>query len=212
MKVYPIDQIIKDVRTAIDQNSTSNTLTLLGDTDTLSLDKIIESKIIEAVKYVHCSAPIYLLDGGYNFGDAIYWDELESGHILLPEDFMRLVIFKMSDWSHAVYVALTPDDPRYSHQSSRFKGIRGTAQRPVVAITFRPEGKSLEFYSCKDTKAYVSKAVYIPYPRIDEYDGIEICEKCYISCIYTIAALVAGTLQDSNLHTIMNELSKNTLV
>ena len=69
----------------------------IGDVDTLALNDIIKSKIIEAVKRVHSSAPPYLLDGGHNFGDEVYWQKCESGWVLLPEDFMRFVVFQMSD-------------------------------------------------------------------------------------------------------------------
>ena len=162
MAVYQKNKIQEDVRTALDQNMNSDTLKIIGDVDTLALDDIIASKILEAVKRVHSSAPSYLLDGGHNFGDAIYWKEHESGWILLPEDFMRFVVFQMNDWERAVFNPINTDDPEYEKQSSRFKGIRGTCQRPVCAISIRPEGRVMEFYSCKTTEAKVSGAVYLP--------------------------------------------------
>lgn len=98
MTVYHLDEIAGDVRIALDQNTTSDVLKEIGDVDTLALNDIIKSKIIEAVKRVHSSAPPYLLDGGHNFGDEVYWQKCESGWVLLPEDFMRFVVFQMSDW------------------------------------------------------------------------------------------------------------------
>lgn len=74
MTVYQLDDIAKDVRIALDQNMASDTLAAIGDVDTLALNDIIKSKIVEAVKRVHSSAPPYLLDGGHNFGDAIFWN------------------------------------------------------------------------------------------------------------------------------------------
>ena len=64
MAVYQKNKIQEDVRTALDQNMNSDTLKIIGDVDTLALDDIIASKILEAVKRVHSSAPSYLLDGG----------------------------------------------------------------------------------------------------------------------------------------------------
>lgn len=156
MTVYHLDEIAGDVRIALDQNTTSDVLKEIGDVDTLALNDIIKSKIIEAVKRVHSSAPPYLLDGGHNFGDEVYWQKCESGWVLLPEDFMRFVVFQMSDWERAVFYPINVDDPEYEKQSSRFKGIRGTTQRPVCAISIRPEGRVLEFYSCKSQDATVS--------------------------------------------------------
>lgn len=212
MAVYQLKQIREDVRTALDQNMSSQVLEELGDVDTLSLNDIIDSKVVEAVTRIHSEAPYYLLDGGYNFANAVYWKELESGWALLPENFMRLVIFQMDDWERPVYHAISEDDEEYEKQSSRFKGIRGTPQRPVCAITIRPEGRSLEFYSCKTNKALVSKAVYLPYPKIDEDDGIEICSRCYIAVIYTIAALVLTAYGDSEKSASFSELSKSALI
>nr|DAU56140.1 MAG TPA: hypothetical protein [Caudoviricetes sp.] len=212
MKVYRLDEIAKDVRIAIDQNMSSDTLIGFGDVDTLSLNDIIRSKITDAVKRIHSTAPAYLLDGGNNFGDAIYWKELESGWCLLPENFMRLVVFQMDDWERAVYHAISEDDAEYKKQSSRFKGIRGTPQKPVCAIAIRPEGRALEFYSCKSENAMVSRAVYLPYPVIDEDDGIEICERCYQAVVYTIASLVLTTYGNADLSKALSDLAKSALI
>lgn len=212
MKVYRLDEIAKDVRIAIDQNMSSDTLIGFDDVDTLSLNDIIKSKVTDAVKRIHSTAPAYLLDGGNNFGDAIYWKELESGWCLLPENFMRLVVFQMDDWERAVYHAISEDDAEYKKQSSRFKGIRGTPQKPVCAIAIRPEGRALEFYSCKSENAMVSRAVYLPYPVIDKDDGIEICERCYQAVVYTIASLVLTTYGNADLSKALSDLAKSALI
>ena len=212
MKVYRLDEIAKDVRIAIDQNMSSETLIGFDDVDTLSLNDIIKSKVTDAVKRIHSTAPAYLLDGGNNFGDAIYWKELESGWCLLPENFMRLVVFQMDDWERAVYHAIGEDDAEYKKQSSRFKGIRGTPQKPVCAIAIRPEGRALEFYSCKSEDAMVSRAVYLPYPVIDKDDGIEICERCYQAVVYTIASLVLTTYGNADLSKALSDLAKSALI
>lgn len=191
--IYHIDKVMQDVRVCIDQNTKSEALLAEADIDTLSLDEIIRSKIVEAVQRVHLAAPNHLLYCGHNFGDAVYWGEMESGWTLLPEDFMRLVVFQMDDWDTAVYAAVSTGDEEYEKQRSRIKAIRGTAQRPVCAIGIRPEGRVLEFYSCKSTDAHVSRAVYIPYPKIDVDGGIDICERCYTAAVYTAAGLTLIT-------------------
>lgn len=210
--VYKLEDILCDVRIAIDENKTNEQLIEDEDIDTLMLDDIITSKVIDGVKRVHSEAPAYLLDSGYNFGDAVYWGQMESGWCLLPDDFMRLVVFQMDDWERAVYHAISEDDEEYQLQSSRFKGIRGTAQKPVCAVAIRPEGRVLEFYSCKSTDAKVKRAVYLPYPHIDEDNGVEICERCYQSVIYMIASLVLFTYESAEQGKLLLELSKSTLI
>ena len=202
--IYQLDRILKDVRICIDENVSSNALADIGDVDTLSQDEIIRSKVVEAVERVHTTAPAYLIESGHNFGDEVYWREMESGWVLLPEDFMRLVVFEMDDWSEAVYQAIGPDSVEYKKQRSRFKGIRGTAERPVCVIAIRPEGRVLEFYSCKSTDAKVSRAVYVPYPKIDEEGGIDISERCYRAVVYVAAALtLAAEGEDARSQSLM---------
>lgn len=209
--IYNIDKIMEDVRVCIDQNMTSEALVESGDIDTLALDEIIKSKILEAIQRVHMEAPPYLLENGHNFGDAVYWKEMESGWVLLPSDFMRLVVFEMDDWERAVYTAISVDDPDYEKQRSRIKGIRGTAQKPVCAIGLRPEGKVLEFYSCKSTDAQVSRAIYMPYPTIDEDGGVDVSERCYQAVVYTAAGLTLMTCGEANQATALSDLAKTFL-
>ena len=209
--IYQLDKIMQDVRICLDQNMESDALIESGDIDTLALDEIIKSKILEAIQRVHGDAPNYLLEGGHNFGDAVYWGDMESGWVLLPQDFLRLVVFEMDDWEQAVYQAISTDDPEYEKQRSRFKGIRGTAQRPVCAIAIRPEGRVLEFYSCKSEDAQVSRAMYIPYPTIDEDNGVDICERCYNAVIYTAAGLTLLTCGETEKGNSVSELAQTFL-
>ena len=213
MTTYQLSKIRQDVRAALDQNLSDDTLSDLGDIDTLTLDGIIASKVTEAVKRVHSEAPAFLLETGDNFADALYWNsDGRSGYTLLPDDFMRLVVFMMDDWDLPVYEARNADDPAYMRQVSRFPGLKGSPQRPECFISIRPEGRALEFYSCSDSDAQVSRAVYIPYPEIDEYEGVEICERCYDSAIYTTAALVAAAYGDTDKAGVLSELAKSALI
>lgn len=215
--IYQIDRIIRDIRIAIDENKTSEQLLTDEDIDTLSLEEIVRSKILEAVRRVVMEAPVHLLSGGVPFGDAIFWIDQQpfkdsyAGWIILPEDFMRLFVFKMSDWERPVYDVLTAGDPRYEMQFSRYAGIRGNPQKPVVAIVSRAEGLTLELFCCKSKEVTVEQALYFPLPRIDCDGGIEIPERCYTSVVYESAALVLGTLGKIELAKFMDELSKQFL-
>ena len=209
--IYKLADIAREVRIAIDQNMTSEQLIATEDIETLSLEEIIRSKIVEAVRRVETSAPVHFLEEGHDFGDAVYWADLESGWVLLPDDFMRLIAFRMSDWERTVYAAISVDDPLYAKQSSRYKGIRGNTQKPVCAIVNRAEGKALQFYSCNSEEAYVSRASYLPYPHIDEDDGIDISEKCFTAVIYTVAALVLTTYGEAEKASALTELAKSIL-
>ena len=213
--VFEVSDIIRDVRVAIDNNDTSLEMpNNLIDIDTLTLEQIIESKVADAARVVESTAPFYLLDSGKAFGDSIGWDGeagYGSGHIHLPDDFLRLVTFQMSDWSYPVSEAITEEDEEYAMQRSRYAGIKGSPQKPVVAVVQQPIGLVLEFYSCYSGEhAYVKRARYIPIPRV--VDGtIDLCEKLRPAIVYYTAYMVALSIKDGDLATAMLNQSKELM-
>ena len=210
--IYQVERIVRDVRVCLDENRTDAALLDSGDIETLTLDEIIRSKVCEGVDYVHSLAPYDLLEQGHNFGYSdLHWRELESGFVLLPDDFLRLVVFRMSDWERPVFVPITVDSPQYRSQRSRWKGLRGTVQRPVCAVVQRPEGLSLEFYSSKDTGATVDKAVYIPKAAVDADGGVDISERCYRAAVYAIGMLTLVATGEADRAEAKNQQVKKEL-
>ena len=198
---YLVENIIKEVKVALDENVDSSALSGLGDVDTLKLDEIVESKVVDAARIIESNAPAHLLDSGKAFGESIGWDGQPgygAGYIHLPDDFMRLVCFQMSDWDYALTMAITEDSPLYQMQRSRFAGVRGNPQKPVVAITSQPIGLVLEFFSCySGESAFIKKARYIPMPRIRN-DKIELCEKLKPAVVYYTAYLSALSMGEGD--------------
>lgn len=217
MSVYNLSNIVKDVRVCLDQNMVSTSLLTEGDVDTLSLDEIIKSKVLDAITRVESVAPVFLLEQGHNFGGNLYWEKDQTtfkgcGYTLTPDDFMRLVVFQMSDWERPVYTAMDASSPEYAQLRSRYSGIRGNVQRPVCALAIRPEGKALEFYSSKSSSAQVTQAVYIPYPTIDDDEGVDFSALCYTAAIYMCASLVLSTYGESEKAALMKQQSEEALV
>lgn len=64
---FTLDKLKKEIRIALDQNNSSALLEGVGDIDTLTVEEIITSKIVDAVRMVTIDAPSYLLDGGEAF-------------------------------------------------------------------------------------------------------------------------------------------------
>lgn len=208
--IVQASEMAKDVRVAIDMNQSDPQLLIEKDTDTTSLDDIIMEKLADAVRMVEMEAPINMLEQGHQFVTQITWKENGRGWLILPDDFMRLIVFKMSDWRLSVSTAITQDDPMYSRQFSKWKGISGNTEKPVVAIVNRAEGNVLEFFSCNDETATIEQAVYVPIPQIDADGGIDVSEKCYRAAVYRAAALALSSVGDQ-LATTMIELSKSLL-
>ena len=202
----------KEVRVAIDMNRGDALLLKDEDCDTLTLDELIMSKLEEAVRLTETEAPLRMLESGHDFGECdTYIGEDGKGFIILPDDFLRLISFRMSDWRRTIYEAISESDPQYALQSSRFKGICGNPEKPVVAIVRRSEGKVLEFYSCNSDNATVAQATYLPIPRIDRDGGIDVAEDCYRAAVYRAASLALASVGDQ-LATTMLEISKSLLI
>lgn len=211
---YNISDLQTEIRIALDQNATSTAL--IADVDTLSLEEIIESKIADAARIVESQAPFYLLDQGKALADetAITWQSNPGygmGRIHLPDDFLRLICFKMSDWDMAVYEPITAADPLYSRQHSRFRGIRGNPQHPVVAIVSAPAGLMLEFFSCEaGANVGIEEGRYIAIPQVSN-GTIELCEKLVRPIIYYAAYLTASSIGQADLATSMLNISNELM-
>jgi len=196
---YNVPDFIQEVRIVLDRNMQSDALTALSDVDTLSLEEIIRSKVVDSVRAVIMEAPKVRLGPGIPFGESIAWDSEEgigSGYVLLPPDFLRLVAFQMTDWKKACYEAITPTDPRYAMQHSQFPGIKGNPDRPIVALVNKPVGMALEFYSCMEgAGTSIAIANYIPQPRIIE-EIIHIPRLLKDAAVYHAAYLTAVTMEE----------------
>jgi hypothetical protein len=203
---YSVEQLVREARVAIDRNNNSQPLASLGDVDTLTVDEIIESKIEDAARLVESSASHDLLDHGKPFGESVIWESQPgygAGKINLPEDFMRLVVFRMSDWYTPATEVITDNDPLYLQQSSRYAGVRGNPQRPVVAIVHGATGQMLEFYSCQaGPGVQISAARYIPIPKI--VDGqIDLCDKLKRAVVYRMASMTCATIGAGDLAAVL---------
>ena len=202
--IYSVADLVREIRIALDENTSSNALEVLDDVDTLSLNELIDSKIEDAARLVVMEAPAVLLGTGKAFGETIGWDMQAgygSGHIVLPDDFLRLIVFQMSDWSMPVTLAIDETSPLYSRQRSRYAGVRGNPQRPVVAIVQQPIGNVLEFYSCEAGEhVYIKMARYAPLPKkytLDDEEVIELPEKLIRPVVYYAAYLAALATQQA---------------
>jgi len=208
---YNVSDIVQEAKVALDENVSSAALSGLGDVDTLKLDEIVESKVVDAAMVIEQNAPAYMLDSGRAFGDNIAWESQAgygAGHVHLPDDFLRLVTYQMTDWSYAVTEAITETDPMYQLQHSRYAGVRGNPQKPVVAIVQEPSGLVLEFFCCySGSSAHIKRARYIPIPKIRN-NKIDICEKLRRAVVYYTAYLAALSLGDGDVASAMLATAK----
>ncbi|MEG1729363.1 MAG: hypothetical protein RR280_07470 [Bacteroidaceae bacterium] len=220
MAIYKVDDIIKEVRICFDENETSTPLIDECNEPTLSLNAIIKNNIRSAARSVIEYSPTRLLDDGIDFISAIRWKNstapgIGMGSISLPPDFMRLVIFKMSEWNRPVTNVIYDTDPTYYLQHSKFSGISGGVDKPVCAITTDKTGKRFEFFSCKaGSSSHIDVAQYIPYPdfkNISNIECIDVCKNLYIPFIYYCTALSFSIYENQEKSNLLFSIAKDYL-
>ena len=198
---YTIASLVTDIKVALDYNNSSIPLEMEGDIDTLTLEELIESKIEDAARAVVERAPLRLVDEVEQMTTSnITWDSedanrLRGGSITLDPDFLRLVSFKAGDWDYAVSEAIDDSSPLYARQHSRYGGVRGNPQQPVVAIVNRGSNLILEFFTTKSTTAEGS---YIKIPKEDN-GSISLSDKLKPAVVYYAAYMTARSVGNDNL-------------
>lgn len=195
--LYPLDDIKKDIRIQLEMNNVSEQLLADIDENTLSMEDVILARIIPAAEYIHLNAPSHLLDNDMGFGCCVSWDDEErpghgSGYLVLPENFLRLVSFMMSDWKRQPMV-ITPESNLYPLQTSKWSGLRGNPEAPVVCVNKYPVGTVLEIFSCDEDDAQIKMARYIPRPNINPLDAVDMSSMLYLATVTYAASLVAIT-------------------
>lgn len=174
------------------------------DIDTLELDELIESKLCEAADIVRLTAPLDRVEPnsfrflGRELGEEEI-DEAGRGILELPDDFLRLIVFQLDSWRRPVYEFVGVEDPRYQLQWSRWSGVRGTNEKPVVAVTSGSHGGtqlSVEFF-CGKAGDKVIRGSYLKRAAITEDSlgrYLSLDERCYKDVVNKAAELVTMSL------------------
>ena len=218
--------IIRDVRVAMDENTSVAPFTDSdGNTfnpDTLEMEEIIKSKIADGVNAVRSVAPLSKLEPArMASGESwpIKWIDEEKmiGEVPLPDDYLRMVLFKMSDWTHAVTITIAVDSALYHQMFSRWKGVRGNPSRPNIAIaTDTSTGKNvIQFFSCDSTETTAELAYIKRCDKPNEPDEpnttYEIEQGIYMAVVLKTAALVAATYGNADMMNLMNTLAQKEI-
>lgn len=158
--------LVRDVRVAMDENMTDDGLQLLRDVNTLTLDEVVKHQVEPAAHLVLLGADVELLDGGQSFvGSSVSRLSNNVGRVKLPEDYLRFLFFKMSNWDYGVNTFITPNDERYPQMFSRWVGA--SVHRPTIALVPSDGGMSVEFFTAGGN---VEEARYVAKPRLLQAD------------------------------------------
>ena len=215
--------ILQDVRTVIDQNQTESGIGgVATDADTLELDDIISKHITTAARHIllNCQLRMVSNDGVKDLpktkkieasieGETanqvgvvvppietsinITADSLNKAVMTLPDDYLRLVIAEMDGWDCPVRVPTEDTGVARMVCGSRFRGVRPNNHRPCV-IEGQQDGKPALFLYGADEGKAITQAQYLPVPKFDSEDKINLPEMLYEAIIYQTAAMTLQTL------------------
>jgi hypothetical protein len=126
---------------------------------------LIDELLDETSTELQLLVPRYLLETK----ELVFGDSLSSqvtsadgtGYLILPEDFLRLSYFKMTEWIKPVFVPITEEHPDYVLQHNNY--LRGKPAKPVCVLRWDDEQQRMvmEYYSVV-TDHTIERAAYVP--------------------------------------------------
>ena len=191
-----VDNIVTDVKVCFDEIGLNDS-EFLTDTDNTEMNAIIESKIIDALRFVNLHA-----DAGYLEPTVIDANVTAENGVVdypLPEDFLRMLYAKLSDWLHVVTVPIFYTEKEYATLKNPI--TTGYPDNPKVAIT---ANKHLELYTTKSSDAKLTFG-YIGEAKPNNNNEWPIPEKVYRGVVYYIAGLTLLTYKDAHADALMNQ-------
>ena len=202
---YSIDTLVELVKINMEESQDGYGTLPLPEIDSVGIDHYIKEKIPEAVVKVFAAAPSYLLeqtDMREQLVPKPYQDG--SGEVVLPDDMLKMTLFRMHGWKRPVTDFLHDTHPVAELQNNIYS--RGGAAKPVAVITHNGEGnRVLRYYSLPpETRIHkIEEALYVKLPDLS-HPG-EINEVLLPSVTYLAAAMVYEITGEAARAAIMNQ-------
>ena len=126
----------------------------------------IEPFIDEAARWVLKTVPLRRLGLGKEFNRKGLVAQADgTGYMPLPDDYFRLIHFRLKGWKRTVFEPIYDTDPRYRQQMN--PTLRGGEAKPVVAIC--ENTRRLEYYSsARGAEAEIEQASYYGFTTVDD--------------------------------------------
>lgn len=139
-----------------------------------------------------CGSPLERLSGGKTLQATAKVADDGMVTIELPEDFLRLVNVKMSDWNMEATVGGEEGSLERALQASGWKGLRGQPERPVAVLDTRPGGKRMLRLYSSGRDAELEYGSYIPRPVFDTEGAMECPDALYGPLLMRLAEYFKG--------------------
>jgi len=195
---YAVSDVVSEILILMDESGIDRASFLSNEDSSTNLVTIVKTCLKQAYRSCLLTADTSLLDGSVYDTSAVTVTKKAigsyyAGCLDLPADFLRLVVFKMSDWSRGVKELLNETSQGYSMQQDSFSC--GTMERPTAALVHSATGKrQLEYFTSSEA-ATISKFIYLKEPCIT--DTIEISDKIKYSLYNYTIYMVLSAYRDS---------------
>lgn len=192
--------LVNKVKTKIDEISTSETpLQAITMADEKPIDTLIESLLDESALEIQLKAPFHRLtitDATNSVSPKADEVETTTGTIAVPDGFLRLVSFRMSDWQRSVTELAIHGDAISRRQSNKY--IRGGISRPVGVLSRNGSGMVIEYYSTKATTHTVKEFLYIKEAKATTITDNQMIEAMTWICAGRVLSILGNTNDAKN--------------
>lgn len=190
------DELIKKVRLLLNEPDEDVTLVVLGE-DTRRLGDTIRVLLRDAVLFVQHNKTYGVLNPVSSTPDSLELTDNGNGtgSVLLPDDFVTLIEFKVKGWERPCTTMYKSNSPIALAQSNQ--NTRGGCCKPVCIESVNNEGKPvLVYYSLpEDVSPVISSFVYEA--LFDEGTGLNTVASnpLVMAVAYQCAGLVYGVFE-----------------
>lgn len=186
--------LINKIKTRIDEVCASgDTIIAVGVENTKPYDSIIEELLDESALEILLKAPFYRLNISRGTMTATEdGSDNRIGYLTLPEDFLRLVSFRMSEWQRPVTEFAMQGDEVALRQSNKY--LRGGVAKPVAVLSKEDTGYKATYYSVNSSHT-VSEFLYIKRDKAQNIADSQLVDAMCWLC----AAKTLGVLGENNL-------------
>lgn len=202
--------LINKVKTRIDEVSASGDVIVdVGVENTKPFDSVIDELLDESALEILLKAPFYRLPvyKAMNLTAAKDANDDKIGSITLPNDFIRLVSFKMKGWLQPVLSFALPGDAVAIKQSNKY--IRGGIAKPVAVLYKDDTSMYINYYSvASESDHKVTEFYYIKRLTADGITDDQLVDAmCWICAGKTL-----GVLGEKGLAELCYENAKGLMV
>lgn len=152
-------ELVNMVKTKVDELSPlDGEIVAFGLQNDKPVDSLADGLLDECAQEVLMKAPSLKVEGTEEGGVSAQGNKDGSGYVVLPEGFLRLLEFRMSEWERPVTVAAEAGSETALMQGNRY--LRGGLCKPVCVYGKRGGANVLEYYTVKKSHV-IDRFVYV---------------------------------------------------